>query len=48
MMSYVVTFLAGCAGMGCIWYFWPTEKAMLQAEVDRLRAMIAHKIDPKP
>jgi hypothetical protein len=38
-------FLAGLAiGMGIIgavWFFWPTEKAALKRELDKLKAQIA-------
>jgi hypothetical protein len=41
MSGYVIAYLFGCATVGAVWYFWPTEMAWLQRELDRAKAELA-------
>lgn len=39
-MDYVAAFVSGAGLMGIVWYFWPSEKAALQADVARFEAAL--------
>lgn len=39
-MDYFIAFGLGCAAMGAIWYFYPSEKAALEGEIQYLRDKI--------